>query len=617
MKKSCLVVIGHVDHGKTSLVRALTGTDTDRLPEEKKRGLSITTGFAHRAYTSGTVDFIDAPGHSDFIQAMVAGASGADAALIVVSATQGVQAQTSEHLRIAELLGIRRAVVAVTMCDLGQPDLSELKQTLEPTAFSAAPVIVCSSTTGEGLANLNQAIETLLGAPAGSEGPGNSFLPIDRIFSISGHGTVVTGTLLGADLAAQDAISIYPQNKPLLIRGLQNRGADCEVASSGTRVAVNLRGVSANEIKRGQVIAATGSLTSGRFMDVRLDMTPAKLARLRSHQDVRVHIGTLSTIARLQRLGRDFEESLHFAQLRFVEEVPAFQGQRAIIRGLSPPRTLGGIIILDPSARPTRQNDQLRIRVLEACVTKDADQIAHALTSECKSASVAKLATLLGRNADEVAQLLSDDFMMVGEGLFARQHDLDSVRLGVLEVLRGYHEAHPIEVGVPAKLVFGKRMDPYIKAHVEDTLLSDGLVRRTKFGPALTGHAPRSALNCVQERQLAAIEDTFRQAGLDPVDPRATLVGSLDQTLFDILQDSQAVIALPNIALRQQLYFHADVLDECADTLRRSFPVTTVFTTSEARVALKTSRRVIVPLLEYFDRMGITARTGNTRQILE
>ena len=326
---SCpVIVIGHVDHGKTSLVRALTGMETDRLPEEKVRGLSIKPGFAHRSIDGVVIDFIDAPGHADFVGAMICGASGAQAALLVISAAEGVRAQTLEHIQIAEALGIRDAVVAVTKSDLlagtdFQVREAELRAVLRATSFGDAPFIFCSSVTGFGLEALAGALATLARQPRDTIGPSAAFLPIDRVFTAEGHGTIVTGTLLGGPLAAQDELILASTGKTVSIRRMELRGEEAVLAAPGERTALNLRGLPADAIRAGDVLHAPDAFAPSLRIDcVLLAASPARRP-VRHMDQVRVLFGSAYATASVRRFGdlHGSPDAPVFLQIRFSTPV--------------------------------------------------------------------------------------------------------------------------------------------------------------------------------------------------------------------------------------------------------------------------------------------------------
>ncbi|MEH6830569.1 MAG: GTP-binding protein, partial [Sulfitobacter sp.] len=373
MNTRCIVVIGHVDHGKTSLVRALTGIETDRLAEEKERGLSIALGFAHRAYPEGTIDFIDAPGHEDFIQAMVSGATGAQSILAVISLTEGIGAQTLEHLTIAGLLGLTNAVIAVTKSDTLEPSshaarLEVIRSELAQTPFADAELLLCSALTGDGLDALHLALQKTLSGPANASAPLQSILPIDRVFSMPGHGTIVTGTLLGQELHVNTHAVLQPDGRKTTVRGLQSRGEKRGLVKAGERVAVNLRGVAVKDIPRGAALCVGDALPPSTCFDVSIGLNPWSNTALKHNEDIRVMFGTSSEIASVRVFGGKQiapKQSGH-AQLRFKKQVVGFAGQKAILRRLSPPETLGGATILDPIAMPTKSTNKRRLAVLLA-----------------------------------------------------------------------------------------------------------------------------------------------------------------------------------------------------------------------------------------------------------
>jgi len=336
MTGCAVAVIGHVDHGKTALVRALTGMETDRLAEEKARGLSISLGYAHRAYARGVLDIIDAPGHEDFIRAMVCGTTGAAAVLLVVSAIDGVQPQTREHLAIAGHLGLRRGVVAISRIDQIGPEArdacrSAIMEALSETPLGDAPVCLCSAMTGEGLGQLHAALAGLVESASALTPPSlpATFLPIDRVFSATGAGTVVTGTLQGARLARGAEMVLETSGRRAGVRGLQVNGLDVSVAMPGRRVAANLRGVQAGAVQRGDVLAAPGAFPASSCMDVRVALSPTASRALKHLDAVRLMIGTASEMAQIRLLAQQDiapGRSGH-AQLRLARPVSVHAGQ--------------------------------------------------------------------------------------------------------------------------------------------------------------------------------------------------------------------------------------------------------------------------------------------------
>ncbi|BDY14811.1 hypothetical protein Sulfitobl28_07810 [Sulfitobacter pontiacus] len=307
MTSACVIVIGHVDHGKTALVRALTGMETDRLAEEKARGLSIALGFAHCEMAGGTLDLIDAPGHEDFIRTMVSGASGAQGAMLVVSAVEGVAAQTREHVQIARLLQLPVAVVAVTKVDLIPAAtlparLAEIADALAAQGVTGAELVPCSATTAGGTDHLRQVLARRFNALPARAAPMGAFLPVDRAFTLSGRGTVVTGTLLGGALAVGAALTVQPSGAATVVRGLQARGAARERVTAGERVAVNLRGIALEDIARGDVIC-TGGQGATLCMDVWLAVSDTAPRPVKHMQDLRVLWGTAHEVATLRLMG--------------------------------------------------------------------------------------------------------------------------------------------------------------------------------------------------------------------------------------------------------------------------------------------------------------------------
>ncbi len=620
MNTCCMVVIGHVDHGKTAIVRALTGIETDRLPEEKKRGLSIVPGYAHASYPSGIVDFIDVPGHEDFIQAMVSGASGARAALLVISATEGFRAQTLEHLEIAAALGIDEVLVAITKSDLlataeRENRLAQMRHALTETELVDVEMIACSALTGEGLESLHSRLEALITQPSQRVAPPDAFLPVDRVFSLAGRGTIVTGTLTGGALASGAQAQLMPPAVPVTLRGLHTRGEERETVQAGERVAVNLRGIAVAQIPRGAVLWSGGDYRPSLCMDVALTRPARGAPTLKHNEQVRVLLGTASTVAQV-RLFKTETGGGTFAQLRFQKPVVAFAGQRAVLRRLSPQQTIGGAIVLDPQSTPVRPNDTLRIALLAAVTRQDISGVAANLARAQGGAfSLKQMARLTRRSVESVQTAFGQGLIPLGSGLVTTQGNITDCTFKITTALTNYHTKHPLEVAAPRSVLSGLKINPELLTHAETVALENGLIRAHGKRLALSAHDPVSLLTPDQHRRMSELEAMFANAALAPPRQQDLAHDTLNHDLMALLLDTGKLWALPNIALGQTIVCHRDALDAAAAQLRAAFPPPLSFSTSQARSALSTSRRVIVPVLEYFDTQGITLRTNDLREM--
>ncbi|MEH6647621.1 selenocysteine-specific translation elongation factor [Sulfitobacter sp.] len=617
MKTCCVVVIGHVDHGKTALVRVITGIATDRLPEEKERGLSILPGYANKSFPDGTIDFIDAPGHEDFIPAMVSGASGADAALIVVSAIEGIGAQTFEHLEIASLLGISRGIIAITKADLLDPSnrserLDELRKAFAETAFAAAPMVLCSALSGEGMGDLNAALNKLLDETFDRRSLEHSTLAIDRAFSLTGKGTIVTGTLSGGDLKIEDELTIQPLGRVVSVRGLHSRGTVRDIVHAAERVAVNLRGIAVSDVPRGAVLCRKDVGATSECIDVELHLLPSAGKPLKHMDEVRVLFGTSSEVARVRLFGGGALDpgQIGLAQLRFKNQVFGLLGQRAVIRKLSPAHTIGGAIFLDPQAAPTRAGNKMRVALLQAVMNGTTEAIATALILAQGGIARRDDIVRLSRNSKDV--LLGDEFVAIDRKNMALRSDLDVCKVRITDAITAYHKTYPLQAMAPRSVFASRTVSPLLLAHAELLLHQNGVLRQQGNLIALTSHDPEAMLTDKQRQQIDTIEQAYRDAALASAQP---LLDQFEPDLTTFLSEIGRLITLPNVALKQNLVFHADTLADAAQTLCDAFPPPASFTTSQARTALGTSRKIIVPVLEYFDRAGVTLRNGGARQM--
>ena len=623
-----IAVIGHVNHGKTALVRALTGIETDRLKAEIERGLSITLGFAWRDYPSAGLDFIDAPGHEDYIRAMVAGATGARAVLLVVSAVEGFGRQTREHLRIAALLGIQAGIVAVTKADLLGPGGETAARAatlaaLRGTVLDGEPMVFCSSVTGAGLAALHAHLEALPGRRPPDAALAGAFLPIDRAFTITGTGAVVTGTLRGGPLKTGDAAVLEPSGRRVTVRQIQVHGRDAEIAAPGRRVAVSLRGVSAHEVRAGETLCAPNSFRSTTQVDALVTAAPDGARPLKHMDEIRVMWGARNDIATLRLYGAKAiaPGAQGLARLRFSAPVIAFAGQRAVLRRPSPAETVGGAVVLDPQASPGGGRSGERLAVLEAAAAGDLARIAACLARrDGNVVSLAEAARLSRLAEGEVRRRLGPDFEVVDGARLARKAAADEARRAYLDLLADAHRQAPARptarVGAIRNALAGL-VSRALAAHAESVLAAGGEIRLAGGRVALPGHDPFASLPPEALGRLERIEAALRDGGLTPPNPKILSGGDAEgQALLDLLTESGRAVLLYNDALRQTLVFHLDSLGVGFQVLRLVFPPPALFTTGEARAALGTTRKFIVPVLEYFDARGLTARHGDVRQVI-
>ncbi len=623
-----LAVIGHVNHGKTALVRALTGMETDRLKEEIERGLSITLGFAHAEQGGVMFDLIDAPGHEDYIRAMVSGTAGARAALLVVSATEGFGRQTHEHLAIAAALGLEAGLVVVTKADLLRPGdeasvLNQITADLRGTILAGQPIILCSAHSGVGLEAVRDELHALAHRCPPPTPLAGAFLPIDRAFSLAGAGTVVTGTLQGAGLRVGQVVELWPSGQRASIRQLQIHNQSVDGTAPGGRVAVNLRGLSAKDVASGEVLCSIGAFAPSTQVDVMITLSEQASKGLKHTDQIKVLWGARQDMAslRLMEAGTLAPGQTGLAQLRFATPVVAYGGQRAVLRRPSPAETLGSIMVLDPLAPPMKGRSGPRLALLAAVATGRVEAIVQALADwSGGTLSVIEAARLTRRTVTDLLPLLAVDHEPLGQGQLVRRSDMAAAKRAYLTALTTAHALAPTRataaVGEVRKAL-GKVHARALIGHTEQALAQEGSIRLEGAKVALASHDPLASLSAHGMVRLGEIEARLLQAGLIPPDV-ATVAGGDEEAaaLMTLLLETGRAVALRNGALRQTLTFHHRALLDAAPKLRSHFPPPQSFTTGEARAALETTRKYIVPVLEYLDRLGLTRRDGDVRQVL-
>jgi selenocysteine-specific elongation factor len=624
-------VIGHVDHGKTALVRALTGIDTDRLKEEKARGLSIVLGFSHLRAGEGEIDLIDMPGHERFLRTMISGATGIEAVLLAVAASEGIRPQTVEHLEIARLIGVRRGVVAITKCDLAAPEQAA-RVAQEVVALAAAnglerlPVAFTSAATGEGLEALRQGLAGLLDGGQEPVDHGIFHLPVDRVFTAPGFGTVVTGTLRRGRIAQGDEVEILPGGRRARVRGLQVHNRPVEAVGPGRRVAVNLRGVERAQVERGHALATPGALIPACWLDAELVLLEGAPRPLETSQQVRLLLGTSEVMARVRLLDRDRLEpgSRAPVQLRCASEVAAPAREPFVIRTASPARILGGGRVIAAGARRHRRRDPRLVAGLRALAADHPPSVLAAALGRagCRGCGLDELARLVGFANSRLGPWLEEaGGEILPDGTVVLQGLLGSIESGLLASLDAAHRRHPEAPG-PTRAQLAQGLPQAVPPAVLDRALSrlsargrivheGGLVRRSDFRPAAPAGPSGEAL-------AQGIERLFHRAGLSPPDPAAVIGRDRQraQAMRDLVKGGVLVATFDRVQKREIVFHREAVLGARRAIEARFAGRGDGFLAGEAGRLLRISRKYSIPLLEYFDSIHCTRRTGDRRQVI-
>ena len=607
---------GHIDHGKTSLIRALTGTDTDRLAEEKRRGISIDLGFAHLQLSNGKrISFIDVPGHERFIKNMLAGTGGIQAVLLVVAADESVKPQTREHFEICRLLGLRYGVIALTKADIASPEqrkkaTDDIRALCERSFLADAPLVPVSAVTGEGLPELKGALSRLSERIEPRDSRGLVRLPVDRSFALRGFGTVVTGTLWSGRLRVGDTVELLPQKRQLRIRGLQVHGESVNEATAGQRTAVNLPGIEHTEIRRGDVLVHAGELEISPVLDISLDWLPG-FQTGKHREEVVLHLGTAEVLGAMKILRAKQEEQTALARLTLKDPVLALPGDRFVLRRPSPAVTIAGGSVID--AFPTaRMNRAMTVAKLDALANADLSRRVQILVEESNQGRYLQdLVRAVGVPTDLVSAAVQHHpelLLFPGSGLVLTKAWLQQRRTKLLTWLTAFHAKNPAAAGAPlaqARLGLSPELAAIVFSNFSPVRVQGEVI-------SLSSH--RAQLNDSQIRALTQIETAFRKGGFQPPlpgDVLKTLNGDDKQsrTLLESLVKGKRLVRIS-----ENIIFHSDVIAHICTSLaahkgRR-------FSVPEFKQWMDISRKYAIPLLEYLDREHVTRREGDMRIVL-
>ncbi len=625
MRSFIVGTAGHIDHGKSSLVKALTGTDPDRLKEEKERGITIDLGFAHAALSEDVVaSFIDVPGHEKFVRNMLAGVGGIDAVLLVVAATEGVMPQTREHFQICRLLGIERGLIGLTKIDVADAATIELAEAdardlVRGSFLEDAPIVRVSGRTGQGLDALRAALLALAGQTQARAQSGLLRLPIDRVFTLKGFGTVVTGTLSGGKVEVGEELIALPSGKRARVRGLHVHGDRVLRAVSGERTAMNLAGVLVEDLVRGDVLVREGTLQSTRLAHVALRLLEG--SALKHGARVRVHAASAEVLGRVRFTEVELAKGGRtVAEIRFESPVVLGRGDRLVLRSYSPMETIGGARVLDPAPRPRRRSEIAGLQVIDA-ETESKAVARFLLEAGGLGLDLKSLAARLGtpmESARSIVAAIPSAIALAGVGdHFVDDQVLSGLEQAALARLGQVHEKDPLAKGLSKeelrRRIFGKAHPGVFERSVL-RLSKAGQIVETADLVALSAH--RVQLSGPEGAARLAIEEAMASAGLLGV--------PLPNLHVQLRQDQKACENAVRILVQEKaaerlgpgLLIARSVLEKFRAEARARFKSGAKLDVAEVKELTGLSRKYVIPLLEWLDRERVTRRMGAERIVL-
>lgn len=631
MKHIVIGTSGHIDHGKSALVKALTGTDPDRFKEEKSRGITIDLGFAHYVWNNSLdVSFVDVPGHERFVHNMLAGVGGIQILILVVAADGGVMPQTREHLHICNLLGIKQGIVVITRCDLADEEMIELveeeaAELVQGTFLEEMPVIQTSAMTGAGLDKLREEIARQADLVSDDFRTDGFRLPVDRSFSLKGFGTVITGTVLSGKASLKDDLVLYPDERPLKVRGFQVHQQTSEDIQAGQRSAVNLSGIHKDEILRGNQISKPGQLVKTRVIEVEMSIIPEKTDILKNRSKIRFFSTAQEVTGRIYT-STDFDPGStdsQYVQIRLEEPISCRYSDRFIIRNLSPVETIAGGRIIAPFGNRSRKNKKRITESLAGLATEDPttrvlETVFLAGTKGVEMNQMAPLVDLPNKIIQKTLQGLSSkgDIISINSEKKKYLHQFHCRRIAgfFAKSLKIYHQKNPENVGALGSDFFGKMGRMYV--HQEVTTLLNWAVKQKVLNQTDSHyHLPdfQGGLNKKQKELKSAILVLLQQKGFAPPG-LVNLSAELDEDQGDI--EKLLKIGLMEkwiVKAKDDLWYHPDTIEQIKEKLLSHFDENETLSVIEFKDLLGVSRKHAVGLLEYFDGLHITRRMENHR----
>jgi len=624
VKQVVLGTAGHVDHGKTTLVKALTGIDTDRLKEEKERGMTIELGFAYLDLPSGKrLSIVDVPGHERFIKHMAAGAQGMDLVALVVAADEGIMPQTKEHLHICELLGVKKGLVVITKVDLVEEEFltlvkEEVRDFLKGTFLEGAPIVEVSAIKGWGIKELLETIDRLVEEVEEKPSDGLFRLPIDRVFTIKGFGTVVTGTVLSGEVSVGDEIEILPEGIRGKVRGIQVHKEHLKGARAGQRAALNLAGVEKEHIERGDVIVHPKTLKPTSILDVEIFHLPYAPVALKNGTTLQLHIGTSHLLAQIILLETEALEPKQkgLAQLKLQKPIVAQPFDRFVLRGSGLIQTWGGGIVLDAHpSRHKRFKPEVIEKLKELRESEPQKVILYYLNKyPSQGLTLKEIMAHTGLRKMVVEKTLSElskeGKILFIENTFHPKEALEKLKTAVIEIISKFHQQNPLRLGMTQEEIKGKLKianEELIAFTIERLIEKDVIQKEGDLFKLKTHKVPFS------EEELKELENIILRASLSPPTPKE-IAQSYNKDLSTIKEILSILVHRGTIIkVKEDLYFHKEVLDSLRDKVIEFLKKHGRISIQDFKNLIGTSRKYVIPLAEYFDQIKVTIRVGDER----
>lgn len=625
---------GHIDHGKTTLIRALTGIETDRLKEEKKRGITIELGFAYFNLPNGKkAGIVDVPGHERFIKNMLAGVSGIDLVLLVIAADEGVMPQTQEHLDILSILDVKKGIIVLTKSDLVDDEwlslvVEDIREKVDGTFLENSPIVPVSSVRGTGIEELKMHITALTENIEEKDISESLRLPIDRVFTMSGFGTIVTGTLIEGTIYEKQSLTIYPKKLEAKVRSIQVHGKTVSNAYAGQRVAINLTGIKKEEIDRGDILAEPNSMKNTMIIDVKLNLLKNSDRKIEHWNRLRLYHGTKEILCRVVLIDK---EELNpgescYAQLRLEEVTACKYGDRFVVRYYSPLETIGGGIILDPNAvKHKRSNEDViseldaksegnKDLIIEKALKKFSDKLPDVKFIAVQTGLSEKLVedTLNAFTRDEIALKFSGD-------IFIHRDFIEESEEALIDFLSKFHKRNPLKTGVSKEeirsrffnITKGKLFDEVMELYI-----NNGIIKVFSDLVALKGFEVKLSKDQVDLKNI--ILKKYRNDGFKPLELKDLIISLSSKAKEKEIRDIVDVMINENLLfkLNDEILLHIDIYSKAKKLLVDYLTKNNEITLAQYRDVLNTSRKYVIPILEHFDSIKLTKRIGDKRVLI-